>query len=51
MILKKNYRQVSFLHVYHHLSIFPIWWLVTLMAPGGDSTSFPATFSRPFLFF
>jgi len=36
MILKKNFRQVSFLHVYHHSTIFAIWWLVTLMAPSGD---------------
>lgn len=39
MIFKNNYHQVSFLHVYHHLSIFPIWWIVTTMAPGGDSAS------------
>jgi elongation of very long chain fatty acids protein 4 len=37
MLLGHNFRQVSFLHVYHHLTIFPIWWLVTFMAPGGDS--------------
>jgi len=37
MILKKNFDQVSFLHVYHHLTIFPIWWLVVYYAPGGES--------------
>jgi elongation of very long chain fatty acids protein 4 len=37
MLLKQNYRQFSVLHVYHHASIFPIWWLVTFLAPGGDT--------------
>ena len=41
MILKRNYRQVSFLHVYHHSTIFTIWWLVTYTAPGGEGA--PAT--------
>ncbi|KAF9905063.1 hypothetical protein BX616_001106 [Lobosporangium transversale] len=37
MVLKKNNRQISFLHVYHHCSIFTIWWLVTLVAPNGEA--------------
>ncbi|KNE60123.1 hypothetical protein AMAG_05546 [Allomyces macrogynus ATCC 38327] len=37
MVLKKNFHQISFLHVYHHASIFMIWWLVTLWAPTGES--------------
>ncbi|KAJ3109860.1 hypothetical protein HDU97_000090 [Phlyctochytrium planicorne] len=37
MILKKNNRQISFLHVYHHSSIFVIWWVVCYVAPGGES--------------
>eukprot|EP00759_Apiculatamorpha_spiralis_P019215 PhF_6_TR25335/c0_g1_i3/m.35033 len=37
MMLKQNYKQVSFLHVYHHSSIFVIWCFVTRMAPGGES--------------
>jgi elongation of very long chain fatty acids protein 4 len=37
MLLRKNFQQVSFLHVYHHFTIFFIWWLVTFLAPGGDS--------------
>jgi len=36
MILKKNDRQVSFLHVYHHVTIFIIWWIVVFFGPGGD---------------
>jgi len=37
MLLKKNYRQISFLHVYHHFSVFVIWWYVALLAPNGDA--------------
>ena len=37
MILKKNERQISFLHVYHHAStFFPCWWAAINFAPGGD---------------
>eukprot|EP00884_Botryococcus_braunii_P016492 jgi/Botrbrau1/3526/Bobra.341_2s0053.1 len=37
MILKKNDRQISFLHVYHHAStFFPCWWAAINFAPGGD---------------
>jgi elongation of very long chain fatty acids protein 4 len=37
MMLKHNYRQVSFLHLYHHSTIFAIWFLVVSEGPGGDS--------------
>jgi len=37
MVLKKNNRQVSFLHVYHHVTTFLIWWAVIYYAPGGDT--------------
>ncbi|KAJ3311957.1 hypothetical protein HDU76_003000 [Blyttiomyces sp. JEL0837] len=37
MVLKKNNHQISFLHLYHHSSIFVIWWGVIYFAPGGDS--------------
>jgi len=36
MALRKNFHQISFLHVYHHTSIFAIWWAVVYYAPGGD---------------
>lgn len=39
MALKKNNHQISFLHVYHHTSIFFIWWVITYYAPGGESKS------------
>jgi elongation of very long chain fatty acids protein 4 len=37
MALKRNYRQITFLHVYHHSSIFVIWWIILSYAPGGAS--------------
>ncbi|GBG67800.1 hypothetical protein CBR_g924 [Chara braunii] len=37
MLLKKNLRQVSVLHVYHHSSIALIWWVVSYHAPGGEA--------------
>ncbi|KAH6587438.1 hypothetical protein BASA50_011380 [Batrachochytrium salamandrivorans] len=37
MVLKKNFHQISFLHVYHHGSILAVQWLVVLWAPGGES--------------
>ncbi|KAK9827354.1 hypothetical protein WJX81_000104 [Elliptochloris bilobata] len=37
MLLKGNAKQVSFLHVYHHMSISCIWWAIAFAAPGGDA--------------
>ena len=37
MILKGNWNQVSFLHVYHHATISFIWWMIVRVAPGGDA--------------
>ncbi|XRB06773.1 very long chain fatty acids elongation protein 4 [Pycnococcus provasolii] len=38
MILKKNNRQISFLHVYHHATtFFPVWWAVVTYGPGGEA--------------
>eukprot|EP00208_Stichococcus_sp_RCC1054_P003167 CAMPEP_0206135196 /NCGR_PEP_ID=MMETSP1473-20131121/528_1 /ASSEMBLY_ACC=CAM_ASM_001109 /TAXON_ID=1461547 /ORGANISM="Stichococcus sp, Strain RCC1054" /LENGTH=286 /DNA_ID=CAMNT_0053526959 /DNA_START=137 /DNA_END=997 /DNA_ORIENTATION=- len=38
MILKKNTRQISFLHVYHHATTFaPVWWAVVRYGPGGEA--------------
>merc|ERR1719487_121837 len=36
MIVKGNWRQVSFLHVYHHASIFLIYWLNSQANFDGD---------------
>lgn len=38
MLYKGNYRQVSFLHVYHHVTTgFPVWWLNMKYNPGGEA--------------
>uniref|UniRef100_A0A7S1N5I4 Elongation of fatty acids protein n=1 Tax=Eutreptiella gymnastica TaxID=73025 RepID=A0A7S1N5I4_9EUGL len=37
MMLRHSFRQVTFLHVYHHCSVFPIWWCVIFLGPTGDS--------------
>lgn len=37
MVMKMNFHQISFLHVYHHASIFSIWWLITWVAPTGEA--------------
>jgi elongation of very long chain fatty acids protein 4 len=37
MMLKQNYHQVTFLHLYHHSTIFVIWLFVVGLAPGGDA--------------
>ncbi|GLJ43358.1 hypothetical protein SUGI_0900740 [Cryptomeria japonica] len=37
MVLKRNVRQITVLHVYHHVSIAIIWWIIAHHAPGGDA--------------
>lgn len=36
-ILRKKNNQVSFLHVYHHASMFPIWYIGVKWVAGGQS--------------
>lgn len=36
MLLKHNYRQVSFLHVYHHVSVFVIYWIGGRIGSDGE---------------
>lgn len=37
MVLRKKNRQLSFLHLYHHSTMFPIWWIGTAYVAGGNS--------------
>ncbi|KAJ1530304.1 hypothetical protein ONE63_005223 [Megalurothrips usitatus] len=37
-VLRKKKRQISFLHVYHHVSTFFIAWIACNFAPGGLTT-------------
>lgn len=36
-ILRKKNSQISFLHVYHHASMFPLWWIGMKWVAGGQS--------------
>jgi len=36
-IVRKKNDQISFLHVYHHVSVILLWWIGVRFVPGGDS--------------
>ncbi|KAK3585443.1 hypothetical protein CHS0354_020164 [Potamilus streckersoni] len=36
-VLRKKNNQISFLHVYHHATMFPIWWIGVKWVAGGQS--------------
>ena len=42
-VLRKKNNQISFLHVYHHASMFPIWWVGIKWVAGGQGESFVLT--------
>ncbi len=35
-IMRKKFNQVSFLHVYHHCTMFILWWIGIKWVPGGQ---------------
>ncbi|XP_024403411.1 uncharacterized protein [Physcomitrium patens] len=37
MLLRRNLRQITFLHLYHHASISFIWWIISYLFPTGDA--------------
>lgn len=37
IILRKRDQQLSFLHVYHHATMFPLWWIGAKYVAGGSS--------------
>eukprot|EP00036_Acanthoecidae_sp_10tr_P015133 CAMPEP_0206285492 /NCGR_PEP_ID=MMETSP0106_2-20121207/125_1 /ASSEMBLY_ACC=CAM_ASM_000206 /TAXON_ID=81532 /ORGANISM="Acanthoeca-like sp., Strain 10tr" /LENGTH=234 /DNA_ID=CAMNT_0053716009 /DNA_START=174 /DNA_END=878 /DNA_ORIENTATION=+ len=37
MVLRKKTQQVTFLHLYHHSTMFPIWWIGVNWVAGGNS--------------
>lgn len=37
MVFEGRLRQVSFLHVYHHVTILAYWFTITWMAPGSEA--------------
>lgn len=38
-ILRKKDNQLTFLHVYHHSTMFPLWWIGVKWVPSGSSKS------------
>uniref|UniRef100_A0A673GRB3 Elongation of very long chain fatty acids protein n=1 Tax=Sinocyclocheilus rhinocerous TaxID=307959 RepID=A0A673GRB3_9TELE len=42
-IMRKKFNQVSFLHVYHHSTMFILWWIGIKWVPGGQVAFFGAT--------
>jgi len=38
MVLRKKNNQVTFLHKYHHGSMFLLWWIQVRHTPGGQAT-------------
>ena len=41
IVLRKKFDQLSFLHVYHHVAMFSIWWMAVKWAAGGDGVAGP----------
>jgi len=37
IILRKRDQQLSFLHIYHHATMFPLWWIGAKYVAGGSS--------------
>lgn len=37
MVFEGRWRQVSFLHVFHHVTILPYWFCILWMSPGSDA--------------
>ena len=37
MVVRKKNNQITFLHVFHHASMFNIWWWVMTFIPAGSS--------------
>eukprot|EP00457_Paulinella_chromatophora_P011068 gb/GEZN01011193.1/.p1 GENE.gb/GEZN01011193.1/~~gb/GEZN01011193.1/.p1 ORF type:complete len:330 (-),score=27.45 gb/GEZN01011193.1/:170-1159(-) len=37
MVVRKKFKQVSFLHTFHHFELIWAWYLVIRIAPGGDA--------------
>lgn len=35
-VLRKKNNQISFLHVYHHATMFPLWWIGVKWVAGGQ---------------
>lgn len=43
-ILRKKFNQISFLHVYHHFTMFTLWWIGIKWVAGGQGEFFSIRF-------
>lgn len=50
-VLRKKSSQLTFLHVYHHSTMFPLWWIGVKYVPSGSSWFFFLHFVNLFLNF
>lgn len=48
-ILRKKNNQLSFLHVYHHSTMFGLWWIGVMWVPGGSCQSLKISYFSLFL--
>lgn len=37
MLMRRNLRQITFLHLYHHASISFVWWIISYQRPTGNA--------------
>lgn len=35
-VLRKKENQLTFLHIYHHSTMFPLWWIGVKWVPSGS---------------
>jgi len=47
MILRKKFDQISFLHIYHHVSVLIMWWFNVYFYPGGEA--YPSAWLNSFV--
>lgn len=36
LVMRKKWQQLTFLHVYHHSTMFMLWWIGVKFVPGGS---------------
>jgi hypothetical protein len=48
MIIRKRFQQITFLHIFHHSSMFILWWVVLTWVPVRSSNYY---FRLKFFFF
>ena len=44
LVLRKKWQQLTFLHVYHHSTMFVLWWIGVKWVPGGSGNTFQTVY-------